>query len=297
MAFLVLDKVSKSYGDSEVLREVSLTINQGELVAIVGYSGAGKTTLISLVAGLLAPDSGTITLEGRPITGPGPERGVVFQNYSLLPWLSAYENVHLAVDQVHRGWSADEKRACTERFLELVKLGHARRKRPHELSGGMKQRVAVARALAMNPRVLLLDEPLGALDALTRGTLQDEIERILLAGPSQCPAPPAMGSAEASSASPHALAERKTVLLITNDVDEAILLADRILPLSGGPAATLGPEVPVNVARPRDRKALGRDPRFRAVRSEVLAYLLGPGRRRARAARGGECLTGTEATA
>ena len=229
------------------------------MVAIVGYSGAGKTTLISLVAGLLPPDSGTLTLEGRPITGPGPERGVVFQNYSLLPWLTAYDNVHLAVDQIHHDWSREQKQACAEKFLDLVKLGHARHKRPAELSGGMRQRVAVARALAMNPRVLLLDEPLGALDALTRATLQDEIERIFLA-------------------------EQKTILLITNDVDEAILLADRIIPLSAGPSASLGPEVRVDVPRPRDRKALQRDPRFRAVRGEVLAYLLGPGSRRARAA-------------
>jgi nitrate/nitrite transport system ATP-binding protein len=263
MAFLVLDKVSKGYGEgknrSEVLQDVSLTVNEGEFVAIVGYSGAGKTTLISMVAGLLAPDSGRITMEGRPITGPGPDRGVVFQNYSLLPWLSAFENIHLAVDQVYRDWSPARKRACSEKFLELVKLGAARDKRPHELSGGMRQRVAVARALAMNPRVMLLDEPLGALDALTRATLQDEIERIYLG-------------------------ERKTILLITNDVDEAILLADRIVPLSAGPAARLGPEVRVDVARPRDRKTLGRDPRFRAVRNEVLAYLLGPGSRQGRAA-------------
>jgi nitrate/nitrite transport system ATP-binding protein len=261
MGFLVLDKVSKGYGQgkaqTQVLQDLNLTVNEGEFVAIVGYSGAGKTTLISMVAGLLAPDSGTITLEGQPITGPGPERGVVFQNYSLLPWLSAFENIHLAVDQVYRDWSGDQKRAWTEKFLDLVKLGHARHKRPQELSGGMRQRVAVARALAMNPRVMLLDEPLGALDALTRATLQDEIERIYLS-------------------------ERKTILLITNDVDEAILLADRIIPLSAGPAASLGPEVRVDVPRPRDRKALGRDPRFRAVRAEVLAYLLGPGSRRAR---------------
>jgi nitrate/nitrite transport system ATP-binding protein len=263
MAFLVLDRVSKGYGEgktrSQVLQDVSLTIDEGEFVAVVGYSGAGKTTLVSLVAGLLAPDAGTIEMEGRPIVGPGPDRGVVFQNYSLLPWLSAYENVHLAVDQVYGDWSARDKRACSERFLDLVKLGHARDKRPHELSGGMRQRVAVARALAMNPRVLLLDEPLGALDALTRATLQDEIERIFLS-------------------------ERKTILLITNDVDEAILLADRIVPLSAGPAASLGPEVRVEVPRPRERKALGRDPRYRAVRNEVLAYLLGPGSRQARAA-------------
>jgi nitrate/nitrite transport system ATP-binding protein len=262
MAFLVLDKVSKGYGEgkarSPVLSDVSLTVDEGEFVAVVGYSGAGKTTLISMVAGLLRPDSGRVTMEGKTITGPSPERGLVFQNYSLLPWLSAYQNIHLAVDQVYGTWSKDRKRQWAEKFLDLVKLGPARDKRPHELSGGMRQRVAVARALAMNPRVLLLDEPLGALDALTRATLQDEIERLYLA-------------------------EKKTVLLITNDVDEAILLADRIVPLSAGPEATLGPEVKVDVARPRDRKALSRDPRYRAVRNEVLAYLLGPGSRQGRA--------------
>jgi nitrate/nitrite transport system ATP-binding protein len=241
-----------------VLSDVSMTVNDGEFVAIVGYSGAGKTTLISMVAGLLKPDRGAVLMEGRTITGPGPERGVVFQNYSLLPWLTAYENIYLAVDQVYGAWSPAQKQAETEKFLELVKLTPARGKRPHELSGGMRQRVAVARALAMNPRVLLLDEPLGALDALTRATLQDEIERLYLV-------------------------ERKTILLITNDVDEAILLADRIIPLSAGPAATLGPEVRVDVPRPRDRRMLSRDPRFRAVRSQVLSYLLGPGSRAGRA--------------
>jgi nitrate/nitrite transport system ATP-binding protein len=262
MALLELAGVSKGYGEgkqhTDVLSDVSLTVNDGEFVAIVGYSGAGKTTLISMVAGLLEPDRGAVRMEGQKITGPGPERGVVFQNYSLLPWLTAYENIYLAVDQVYGGWSAAQKKAETEKFLELVKLTPARGKRPHELSGGMRQRVAVARALAMNPRVLLLDEPLGALDALTRANLQDEIERLYLV-------------------------ERKTVLLITNDVDEAILLADRIIPLSAGPAATLGPEVRVDVPRPRDRRTLSRDPRFRAVRNQVLAYLLGPGSRQGRA--------------
>ena len=269
--FLVLDKISKGYGEgkarSQVLSDVSLTVNEGEFVAVVGYSGAGKTTLISMVAGLLKPDSGTVTMEGQPITGPGPERGVIFQNYSLLPWLSAYENIYLAVDQVNRGWSKTQKREWTEKFLDLVKLSAARNKRPHELSGGMRQRVAVARALAMNPRVLLMDEPLGALDALTRATLQDEIERLFLT-------------------------EKKTVLLITNDVDEAILLADRIIPLSAGPAATLGPEVKVELGRPRQRALLGRDPAYRAVRSQVLTYLLGPGSRQARAKARAEATAG-----
>ena len=262
MACLVLDKVSKGYGEgktrSQVLSDVSLTVNEGEFVAVVGYSGAGKTTLISMVAGLLKPDSGSVTMDGHPITGPGPERGVIFQNYSLLPWLTAYENIHLAVDQVHAGWSKDQKRQWSEKCLDVVKLSAARNKRPHELSGGMRQRVAVARALAMNPKVLLMDEPLGALDALTRATLQDEFARLFLT-------------------------ENKTMLLITNDVDEAILLADRIIPLSAGPAATLGPEVKVELGRPRDRGLLGRDPAYRAVRTQVLTYLLGPGSRQGRA--------------
>jgi nitrate/nitrite transport system ATP-binding protein len=271
MAFLTLDKISKGYGEgkarSQVLSDVSLTVNEGEFVAVVGYSGAGKTTLISMVAGLLTPDSGTVSMEGQPITGPGPERGVIFQNYSLLPWLTAYENIYLAVDQVNGGWSRTQKREWTEKFLDLVKLSAARNKRPHELSGGMRQRVAVARALAMNPRVLLMDEPLGALDALTRATLQDEIERLFLT-------------------------EKKTVLLITNDVDEAILLADRIIPLSAGPAATLGPEVKVELGRPRQRALLGRDPAYRAVRGQVLTYLLGPGSRQGRAKARAEAAAG-----
>ncbi|MES1204392.1 MAG: ABC transporter ATP-binding protein, partial [Pseudomonadota bacterium] len=219
MAFLQLSRVSKGFGRgaafAPVLADINLRVERGEFVAIVGYSGAGKTTLINLMAGLSAPDAGTITLDGKPITGPGADRGVVFQNYSLLPWMTAYENVYLAVDQTFQGWTAPKKRAHAEKYLEMVNLSAARDKKPSELSGGMRQRVSVARALAMEPQILLMDEPLGALDALTRATLQDEISRIW--------------------AETH-----KTVVLITNDVDEGILLADRIIPLSMGPAATLG---------------------------------------------------------
>jgi nitrate/nitrite transport system ATP-binding protein len=265
MAFLEANGVSKGFeargGRTEVLRQVSLRVEKGEFVAVVGYSGAGKTTLISLLAGLLRPDAGEITLGGRPVTGPGPDRGVVFQNYSLLPWLTVHGNVALAVDQVFAGWPAERRREHIEKYIAMVNLTAARQKRPGELSGGMKQRVAVARALAMEPEVLLLDEPLGALDALTRATLQDEIERLWAR-------------------------DRRTVVMITNDVDEGILLADRIVPLGAGPAATLGPAVPVEIARPRDRKALNHHPRFREVRAQVLDYLLGPGaRQRARGAR------------
>jgi nitrate/nitrite transport system ATP-binding protein len=252
---LELRGVTKSYGPVQVLGGIDLAIKRGEFVAIVGYSGAGKTTLLSLMAGLLRPDSGSILLDGQPVDGPGPERGVIFQNYSLLPWMSARENVALAVDQVFPSWSVADRRAHVEKYLALVKLSPAGHKKPHELSGGMRQRVAVGRALATDPRMLLMDEPLGALDALTRATLQDEIERIWRK-------------------------DRKTALLITNDVDEGILLADRIVPLSAGPGAVLGPSVPVDLPRPRDRKAINHDPRFQKARNAVIQYLLGHGRRK-----------------
>jgi nitrate/nitrite transport system ATP-binding protein len=258
MAFLELHNVSKGFGPrdkrTEVLRDINLEIAEGEFVAIVGYSGAGKTTLISLIAGLIRADAGSVKLNGLEITEPGPDRGVVFQNYSLLPWLTVHENVMLAVDQVFPNWTADKKRIHAERFIAMVNLGKAGNKKPGELSGGMKQRVSVARALAMEPRILLLDEPLGALDALTRATLQDEIERIWEQ-------------------------DKRTVVLITNDVDEGILLADRIIPLSAGPNATLGPSVRVDIERPRDRKALNHDERFKQIRKEVIGYLLGEGGR------------------
>jgi nitrate/nitrite transport system ATP-binding protein len=258
MALLELQNVCKGYGFGarrvEVLHDINLAIAEGEFVAIVGYSGAGKTTLMSLIAGLQRPDAGTVTLRGEEITEPSPDRAIVFQNYSLLPWLSVFENIALAVNEVFRGWSREQRREHIEKFIAMVNLTAARDKKPRELSGGMRQRVSVARALAMNPRVLLLDEPLSALDALTRATLQEEIERIWES-------------------------DRKTVVLITNDVDEGILLADRIIPLSAGPRATLGPAVTVGIERPRDRKMVAQDPRFSEVRQEVIDYLLGAGGR------------------
>jgi nitrate/nitrite transport system ATP-binding protein len=258
MAFLELKNVSKGYGTgarrAEVLHDLNLSIPEGEFVAIVGYSGAGKTTLMSLIAGLQRPTTGTVTLRGEEVLEPSPDRAIVFQNYSLLPWLSVYENVALAVDEVFPGWTKEKRREHIEKYIAMVNLTPAREKKPRELSGGMRQRVSVARALAMNPRILLLDEPLSALDALTRATLQDEIERIWES-------------------------DRKTVVLITNDVDEGILLADRIIPLSAGPRATLGPEVRVDIERPRDRKELNHDPRFKAIRKEVISYLLGTNNR------------------
>jgi nitrate/nitrite transport system ATP-binding protein len=252
MPFLELKNVSKSFNGASVLKDVSLCIEKGEFVAIVGYSGAGKTTLISLIAGLFQPDSGTMTLNDLEITEPGPDRGIVFQNYSLLPWLSVCENIQLAVDQVFPNWSAAKKQQHVEKHISMVNLTPAREKKPGELSGGMRQRVSVARALAMDPQILLLDEPLSALDALTRATLQDEVSRIWQEN-------------------------QKTVVLITNDPDEGIYLADRIIPLTAGPGATLGPSFKVEIPRPRDRKAINHDPHFKDIRRQVTEYLLGVG--------------------
>ncbi|HEV7869282.1 MAG TPA: ABC transporter ATP-binding protein [Chthoniobacteraceae bacterium] len=256
MSFLELNNVHKGFGPAnartEVLRDIELRIEEGEFVAIVGYSGAGKTTLISLVAGLIRPDMGKVKLKGVEITEPGPDRGVVFQNYSLLPWLTVFENIQLAVDQVFPKWSEEQKRAHIDKYIATVNLTPAREKKPSELSGGMRQRVSVARALATEPQILLLDEPLGALDALTRATLQDEIVRIWEQ-------------------------DKRTVVMITNDVDEGIMMADRIVPLSAGPNATLGPSVAVNIPRPRDRKAINHDPEYKEVRRQVIGYLLGEG--------------------
>ena len=258
MAFLELRSVFMGYGPpqqrTEVLAQIDLAIDEGEFLAIVGYSGAGKTTLINLIAGLTRPDEGRILLEGREILEPGPDRGVVFQNYSLLPWKSVFGNIYLAVDQIFPKMTKEEKTKYVEHYINLVNLGHARDRRPAELSGGMRQRVALARALSINPRVLLMDEPLGALDALTRGSLQQEIVRIWEQ-------------------------EQKTVVMITNDVDEAILMADRIVPLSMGPKATFGPSVRVNLARPRNRKELNHDPAFQHIRNQVIHYLTHEGRR------------------
>jgi nitrate/nitrite transport system ATP-binding protein len=249
MPILSLRDVSKSHGSTHVLDRVNLDIEAGEVVVIVGFSGAGKSTLISLLAGLDMPDSGEVLFKGSKVTAPGPERMLVFQNYSLLPWLSAYDNVALAVDQVFPGWSKEKRQTHIERFINMVGLDHATDRKPAQLSGGMRQRVALARALATDPEVLLMDEPLSALDALTRATLQDGLERI-------------------------ARTSGKTIVLVTNDVDEAILLADRILPLSAGPRATLGPEFAISIPRPRERRALNQMPEFRHVRTAVIDYLL-----------------------
>lgn len=253
MSYLQIQNISKSFGVGrgrvDVLRDVSLSIREGEFVAVVGFSGSGKTTLLSMMAGLVMPDAGTLTLAGRPVAGPSPERGIMFQTYALLPWLTVLDNVQLAVDAVALGASPAERRARALELLDLVGLSKALGKRPGELSGGMRQRVSLARTLALNPDVLLLDEPLGALDALTRGNLQQEIARIWES-------------------------QRKTCVMITNDVDEALLLADRIVTLTPGPRSTLGREFIVDLPRPRDRKELNHCDVFRRLRNDITTYLI-----------------------
>ena len=252
MSFLEIKHVTKGFGGPPVLSDLNLSIERGEFVAIVGYSGSGKTTLISLIAGLTRPDTGTVKLNDLEITAPGPDRGIVFQNYSLLPWLTVTDNIALAVDQVFPNHTAEKRSQLAAAAIATVSLTPHAHKFPRELSGGQRQRVSVARALAMDPQILLLDEPLSALDALTRATLQDEFERIWAK-------------------------DKKTVVLITNDVDEALLLADRIIPLTLGPGATLGPSFPVSLDRPRDRKALNHDPEFKRLRALITTELLGYG--------------------
>jgi len=254
MSVLEFRNVSKSFGEgtarTDVLRDINLQVEEGEFLVLLGFSGTGKTTLINLMAGLDRPSSGSATYRGKEITGPGPERGVIFQRYSLMPWLTVNGNVSLAVDTIFPGMGRAGKQAKVDHYVGMVGLSHAAHRRPAELSGGMRQRVNVARALAMDPEVLLLDEPLSALDALTRANLADEIEAIWQA-------------------------DRKTCVLITNDVDEAILLADRIIALN--PDGTLGEEFRVSIPRPRDRSAMNTDDSFKQLRREVTSCLMDAG--------------------
>jgi len=253
---LQLKNIHKYYGEgrqrTEILHNINLDLNEGEFVAIVGYSGSGKTTLVKLLAGLISPDQGEVLYKGQRVTGPGHERGMVFQNYSLLPWLSVFKNIDLGVAQVFPQWNKTQREEHVLRYINMVNLGHATHKLPAELSGGMRQRVAVARALAMEPEVLLMDEPLSALDALTRAKLQDEILKIWNEN-------------------------RRTALLITNDVDEGILMADRIIPLNPGPRATLGPGFKVDIERPRIKTQLNHMPEYKRLRNDIIEYLLDTG--------------------
>ncbi|MEH6586995.1 MAG: ABC transporter ATP-binding protein [Halioglobus sp.] len=231
------------------LQNVNLKMNKGEFVSLIGHSGCGKSTVLNIVAGLHQATEGGVVLEGKEVSEPGPDRAVVFQNHSLMPWLTVYENVELAVNQVFRkSKSRAERRDWIQHNLQLVNMDHALDKLPGEISGGMKQRVGIARCLAMQPKVLLMDEPFGALDALTRAQLQDSLMEI---------------QAELGN----------TVIMITHDVDEAVLLSDRIVMMTNGPAATIGEILEVNLSRPRDRLALAEDPTFVHLRQQVLEFL------------------------
>lgn len=253
MAYIELNGVSVGFGSgtnrTEVLADIDLHVEKGEFVAFLGYSGTGKSTLMNLIAGLIQPDKGEVVVDGKRVTGPAPDRGLVFQNYSLLPWFDVWENVALAVDEVFGDESRAEREERVRTAIARVNLTPAGLKKPGELSGGMRQRTSVARTLAMNPGVLLLDEPLSALDALTRSVIQDQI----------------LGIREELG---------QTILLVTNDIDEGLYMADRIIPISVGPPATLGPESKIDAPRPRDRREIMTSPAWQGLRHRVVSYLL-----------------------
>jgi nitrate/nitrite transport system ATP-binding protein len=236
-------------GPFHALHDITLSVQQGEFITLIGHSGCGKSTLLNLIAGLLKPSAGVLLCDNREIAEPGPERAVVFQNHSLLPWLSCFENVYLGVESVFGGREMKRKLAeRTDAALELVGMSHAMFKRPHEISGGMKQRVGIARALAMEPKVLLMDEPFGALDALTRARLQDELLKIVAR-------------------------TQSTVVMVTHDVDEAVLLSDRVVMMTNGPAATIGEILQVDLPRPRNRVRLADDAGYLQARKTVIDFL------------------------
>jgi nitrate/nitrite transport system ATP-binding protein len=252
-AYLTLSRVDMTFGEgaaaNPVLKGIDLQVRRGEFISLIGHSGCGKSTVLNIVAGLLKATSGGVILDGREVNAPGPDRAVVFQNHSLLPWLTVYQNVEIAVDKIFRGTkSRQERKDWILHNLEMVHMDHALTRLPSEISGGMKQRVGIARALAMEPKVLLLDEPFGALDALTRAHLQDEVIRI---------------QAELGN----------TVLIITHDVDEAVLLSDRVVMMTNGPSATVGQILDVEIPRPRDRIELSGDATYNHCRHEILSFL------------------------
>lgn len=259
MAYLELKNINKTYGEgkhkTEVLSDINLSIEEGEFVAIVGFTGSGKTTLVNLINGLLEPTSGEVLFKEEPVKGTSHDRGVIFQNYSLLPWLTVGQNVLMAVKEAFPKRGKDVWKRKASHYIEMVGLTPAINKLPKELSGGMRQRVAVARALAMKPDMIIMDEPLGALDALTRGNLQDQILHI-------------WGK------------DKRTALLITNDVDEGIYMADRIIPLRPGPNATLGPEFKIDIERPRDKTELNDNPIYKKTRNAIIEYLMDIGEER-----------------
>jgi nitrate/nitrite transport system ATP-binding protein len=259
--YLQIEGVAQTFktakGDFPALRDIALTVGKGEFVTLIGHSGCGKSTLLNLIAGLTMPTEGTLICANREIAGPGPERAVVFQNHSLLPWLTCFENVYLGVERVFGqsgivdGKPKEDKAQLTARThaaLEMVSLSHAAFKRPGEISGGMKQRVGIARALAMEPQVLLMDEPFGALDALTRAKLQDELLAIVAN-------------------------TQSTVVMVTHDVDEAVLLSDKIVMMTNGPAATISEVLSVELPRPRSRVTLADDPAYLHYRKAVIDFL------------------------
>jgi bicarbonate transport system ATP-binding protein len=251
-SFLVIEEVSKVYptptGPYTVLENVNLTVNEGEFICVIGHSGCGKSTLLNMVSGFARPSSGSVRLNGKSITKPGPDRMVVFQNYALLPWLTVFENVYLAVDSVYPNKGEQEKRAIVRDHLAMVGLSEATDKKPPQISGGMKQRVSIARALSIRPEVLVLDEPFGALDAITKEELQEELLKIW---------------------NDH----RCTVLMITHDIDEALFLADRLVMMTNGPAANIGEIMDIPFQRPRDRERIMEDPQYYDLRNYALDFL------------------------
>jgi nitrate/nitrite transport system ATP-binding protein len=255
--YLHIDAVAKDFliGRDSVsaVRDVTLEVRQGEFVAFIGHSGCGKSTVLNMVAGIYPPSSGDIRLGGRPVSAPGPDRAMVFQSYSLLPWLTVEDNVFQAVDAVFETQMTQrDRRARTERFLRMVNLWEHRRKRPPEISGGMRQRTAIARAFAVKPDVLLLDEPFGALDALTKGTLHDELLALWRGD-----------------------GRRQTILMVTHDIDEAIYLADRVIVMTDGPAATIREVISIPLSRPRNKRSTLHDPRFLEIKEQLLSLLQG----------------------